>query len=130
MGETCGLKLPHPDHVIPGGTCGTCEKLKRKENRYTKAMSDYNRWKNDPKFQASAEKAAAELRQLYNEMDELRKERERKYMNVGSNRRTQANGHQANGHQVNGHQTNGYHANGHQVNGNGYHANGHQVNGH
>ena len=86
MGETCGLKLVNNTHREPGMKCATCISLDKKNRRYAKAKSDYDRWIVDSTRQASAAKAAEECQVLYREIEDLQAQRISKFNNINGNR--------------------------------------------
>src|ERR1700761_3785195 len=86
MGETCGMKLVY--ETIPlAGKCVQCQNIEKKERRLEKAISDFQRWRNEPNRQASAEKAYAEIMQFRREIATMKAEKESRKQNVGNSRR-------------------------------------------
>ena len=85
IGEVCGMRLANNTFYEPE-KCGICGNLEKKQRRYAKAKSDFERWRGDPARKASAAKAQEEMGVLISEMNKLEAERSAKYSNVGSNR--------------------------------------------
>ena len=85
-GETCGAKFVF-GNVSAHSSCTICQSLEKKERRLKKMCDDYVRWKDDPQRQCSAEKAVTEIRAIQVEIAALKAERDRRYNDIGSNRR-------------------------------------------
>lgn len=85
MGETCGGRLvydTHPDKSL----CKYCLEIERKKRRYEKACSDYERWRSATDRQASAAKAAEDIKHLWAEIQRLQQARQERYTDLGSRR--------------------------------------------
>lgn len=92
MGETCGLVMYYNTIQLPE-ICTLCERIERKLRRRDKAMSDYQRWAQDPnpyKYKASMEKAKEEYQTLTQEIEAIQGEKDRKYMAISGPRRRRA----------------------------------------
>lgn len=63
MGETCGVKLVHPDFVTPSEEkCRICKAIDVKERKLAKERQNIARWRKEgSRFPASIEKAENEV---------------------------------------------------------------------
>jgi hypothetical protein len=67
MGETCGVKLVHPDFIYESDkACRICNDIEIKERKLAKEKQNIARWRKEgKKFQASMEKAENEIERLH-----------------------------------------------------------------
>ena len=63
--------------------CTLCVSRERKVRRYKKAEADFMRWKDDPKRKASAAKAQEEMRDIWQEIQDIDNERSTRYYALG-----------------------------------------------
>lgn len=78
IGETCGAKLVHPDHVDnrPAEVCKTCQEIDVKRRRLQKLQENIGRWEpQGSTFAASLDKAKAERAQVIEKIKELNAKR-------------------------------------------------------
>ena len=74
IGETCGAKLVHPDHILDRSTelCKICQEIEVKRRRLQKLQDNINRWEPQGNtFAASLEKAKLERTQMIQKMRDL-----------------------------------------------------------
>lgn len=86
MGETCGLKMINTTIPIEGN-CRICQAIAAKKRKFMKAKDDYERFRADPKRQATAAVRMEEMVNLKKEIDDLEGDRLARMNRVGNNRR-------------------------------------------
>lgn len=90
-GETCGMKMVFQTIQL-AETCTMCEKIERKNRRFEKHSSDYQRWSQEPtKFRYSMEKAYEEMKALREEINQLLIDRDARRRMIGNSRRNNNN---------------------------------------
>lgn len=77
IGETCGAKLVHTDHIEPRPEfCKTCQEMEVKKRRLQKVCENISRWAAEKgRFAASLEKAETERDLLVEKIKELHSQR-------------------------------------------------------
>lgn len=77
IGETCGAKLAHPDHIeARPEPCKTCQEIEVKKRRLSKINENIARWTAERgRFAALLEKAENERSQLLEKLNELQSQR-------------------------------------------------------
>lgn len=74
IGETCGAKLVHPDHIVDrsGDLCKICQEIEVKRRRLQKLQDNIMRWEPQGNtFAASLEKAKNERSEMLQKMRDL-----------------------------------------------------------
>ena len=90
IGETCGAKLAHPDHIeARPEPCKTCQEIEVKKRRLSRVNENIARWTSERgRFAALLEKAENERAQLLDKLNELQAQRTSVMYGMGGQRST------------------------------------------
>lgn len=88
IGETCGAKLAHPDHIeARPEPCKTCQEIEVKKRRLARLNDNIVRWTAERgRFAALLEKAENERNQLLEKLNDLQAQRTSVVYGMGGQR--------------------------------------------